>query len=50
MSIAKDFVGRDEILVRKLRKDEYMDCAVKECYESLKYILEILIIGDLEKR
>ncbi|XP_062011839.1 putative callose synthase 8 isoform X2 [Rosa rugosa] len=50
LSIAKDFVGRDESLVRKLKKDEYMYCAVKECYESLKYILEILIIGDLEKR
>ncbi|XP_050370862.1 putative callose synthase 8 isoform X1 [Argentina anserina] len=50
LSIAKDFVGRDESLIRKLRKDEYMYSAVKECYESLKYILEILIIGDLEKR
>lgn len=43
-------MGRDESLIRKLKKDEYMYCAVKECYESLKYVLEILIIGDLEKR
>ncbi|KAI5332850.1 hypothetical protein L3X38_022979 [Prunus dulcis] len=50
LSIAKDFVGKDEILVRKIKKDEYMYCAVKECYESLKYILEILVVGDLEKR
>ncbi|KAL6283334.1 hypothetical protein ACE6H2_014263 [Prunus campanulata] len=50
LSIAKDFMGKDEILVRKIKKDEYMYCAVKECYESLKYILEILVVGDLEKR
>lgn len=50
LSIAKDFVGKDEILVRKIKKDEYMYCAVKECYESLKYILEILVVGDLEKK
>ncbi|KAM7266925.1 hypothetical protein ACFE04_009091 [Oxalis oulophora] len=50
LSIAKDFVGKDEILFRKIRKDNYMLCAVKECYESLKYILEILVVGDLEKR
>jgi callose synthase len=24
--------------------------AVKECYESLKYILQILVVGDLEKK
>ncbi|KAK3198514.1 hypothetical protein Dsin_021929 [Dipteronia sinensis] len=50
LSIARDFVGKDEILLRKLRKDKYMYCAVKECYESLKYIIEILVVGDLEKR
>ncbi|XP_050112527.1 putative callose synthase 8 [Malus sylvestris] len=49
LSIAKDFVGKDEILIRKIKKDEYMYCAVKECYESLKYILEILVVGRLEK-
>lgn len=27
-----------------------MYSAVKECYESLKNILEILIIGNMEKR
>ncbi|KAL5736702.1 hypothetical protein ACOSQ2_031490 [Xanthoceras sorbifolium] len=50
LSIARDFVGKDKILFRKLRKDKYMYCAVKECYESLKCILEILVVGDLEKR
>ncbi|KAK1591245.1 hypothetical protein Q3G72_004616 [Acer saccharum] len=50
LSIARDFVGKDEILLQKLRKDKYMYCAVKECYESLKHIIEILVVGDLEKR
>ncbi|KAJ0102053.1 hypothetical protein Patl1_05004 [Pistacia atlantica] len=50
VSIARDFVGKDEILFRKIRKDKYMYCAVNECYESLKYILDILVVGELEKR
>ncbi|KAH9723656.1 putative callose synthase 8 [Citrus sinensis] len=50
LSIARDFVGKDKILFRKIRKDKYMYSAVKECYESLKCILEILVVGDLEKR
>ncbi|XVF18396.1 hypothetical protein REPUB_Repub11eG0018000 [Reevesia pubescens] len=50
VSIARDFVGKDKKLFKKIRKDEYMYFALKECYESVKYILEILIVGDLEKR
>ncbi|KAJ4726559.1 Callose synthase-like protein [Melia azedarach] len=50
LSIARDFVGKDEILFRKIRKDKYMYSAVNECYESLKYILEVLVVGILEKR
>lgn len=43
-------MGKDDIVFRKIKKDKYMYCAVKECYESLKYVLEMLIVGDLEKR
>jgi callose synthase len=50
LSIAKDFEGKDEVLFRKIRKDKCMHYAVKECYESLKYTLEILVVGNLEKR
>ncbi|KAK9085808.1 hypothetical protein Sjap_026219 [Stephania japonica] len=50
LSIAEEFSGNDEILYRKLQKDHYMFSAVKECYELLKGILDILIIRDLEKR
>ncbi|KAK2976918.1 hypothetical protein RJ640_006426, partial [Escallonia rubra] len=37
LSIAKDFVGKDSTLLKKIKKDDYMYFAVKECYESLKY-------------
>ncbi|RID63686.1 hypothetical protein BRARA_E02670 [Brassica rapa] len=50
LSIAKDFKEKDEALYRRIRRDEYMYYAVKECYESLKYILQILVVGDLEKK
>ncbi|CAL0310217.1 unnamed protein product [Lupinus luteus] len=50
LTIAKDFKGKDEVLARKITKDKYMFYAVRECYESLKYVLEILIVGNLEKR
>ncbi|KAK2980586.1 hypothetical protein RJ640_000181, partial [Escallonia rubra] len=50
LSIAKDFVGKDSTLLKKIKKDDYMYFAVKECYESLKYILEVLVVGDLERR
>ncbi|KAL5538392.1 hypothetical protein UlMin_042263, partial [Ulmus minor] len=49
LSIARDFLGKDEIIVKKIRKDNCMYYSVKGCYESLKYILEILIVRDLEK-
>ncbi|KAK3013532.1 hypothetical protein RJ639_008355 [Escallonia herrerae] len=50
LSIAKDFVGKDSTLLKKIKKDDYMYFAVKECYESLKCILEVLVVGDLERR
>lgn len=48
--IAKDFVGKDANLLRKIKKDDYIYMSVMECYESLKNILEILVVGDLERR
>lgn len=50
LSISKDFVGKDQNLFRRMKKDENMYYAVQECFESLKYILEILVVGDWEKR
>ncbi|KAK3027298.1 hypothetical protein RJ639_041119 [Escallonia herrerae] len=37
LSIAEDFVGKDSTLLNKIKKDDYMYFAVKECYESLKH-------------
>ncbi|GMH24888.1 hypothetical protein Nepgr_026731 [Nepenthes gracilis] len=50
LSISRDFVGKDEDLLSQIMKDTLMYCAVKECYDSLKYILEILVVGETEKR
>ncbi|XP_042489726.1 putative callose synthase 8 isoform X2 [Macadamia integrifolia] len=50
LSMARDFVGEDENLFKKIKKNSYMYCAVKECYELLKNILDFLLVGDLEKR
>ncbi|KAG4971669.1 hypothetical protein AAZX31_13G243800 [Glycine max] len=50
LTIAKDFEGKEEILVKKITKDKYMFYAVRECYQSLKYVLEILVVGSIEKR
>ncbi|XP_060187946.1 putative callose synthase 8 isoform X2 [Lycium barbarum] len=50
ISIARDFEGKDEVLLRTMKKDTYMYMAVTECYESLRYIFEILVVGDLERR
>ncbi|XP_051126234.1 putative callose synthase 8 isoform X2 [Andrographis paniculata] len=50
LSIAQDFRGKYGSLLRKIRKDNYMYLAVAECYESFKYILDILVVGDVERR
>ncbi|CAJ1957834.1 unnamed protein product [Sphenostylis stenocarpa] len=50
LTIAKDFEGKEETLVKKITKDKYMFYAVRECYQSLKYVLEILVEGSMEKR
>ncbi|CAI9088922.1 OLC1v1023382C1 [Oldenlandia corymbosa var. corymbosa] len=50
LSIAKDFQGKDVDILRKIKRDEYMYLVVMECYSSLKYILDILVVGDLERR
>ncbi|KAL8242615.1 hypothetical protein R6Q59_012917 [Mikania micrantha] len=50
LSIAKDFVGEDASLSKRIRRDVYMYITVKECYDSLKYILDLLVVGDLERR
>ena len=47
--MAKDFRGRDADLNKKIASDEYMQCAVKECYESFKHVLRSIVVGEKEK-
>ncbi|XP_072998818.1 putative callose synthase 8 isoform X1 [Typha latifolia] len=49
VNMAAAFVGKYEQLLRKIKKDDYMLCAIEECYNSVKSIFKILVIGDLEK-
>ncbi|KAK4487202.1 hypothetical protein RD792_006522 [Penstemon davidsonii] len=50
LSVARDFVGKYDNLLKRITKDNYMYLVVTECYDSLKYILDILVVGDLERR
>ncbi|XP_065866870.1 callose synthase 5-like [Euphorbia lathyris] len=42
--------SRDADLWKRVCGDDYMKCAVIECYESFKHVLKVLVIGENEKR
>ncbi|KAL0343177.1 UNVERIFIED_CONTAM: Callose synthase 5 [Sesamum angustifolium] len=46
LDMAAQFRSKDADLWKRICADEYMKCAVIECYESFKLILNALIIGD----
>ncbi|KAM3708622.1 hypothetical protein ACB098_02G111600 [Castanea mollissima] len=50
LDMAAQFRSRDSDLWKRISADEYMKCAVIECYESLKHVLNALVVGDTEKR
>ncbi|XP_068645658.1 callose synthase 5 [Aristolochia californica] len=50
LDMAAQFRNRDSDLWKRICYDEYMRCAVIECYESLKQILNLLVVGENEKR
>ncbi|KAL0449818.1 UNVERIFIED_CONTAM: Callose synthase 5 [Sesamum latifolium] len=50
LDMAAQFRSKDADLWKRICGDEYMKCAVIECYESFKLILNVLIIGETEKR
>ncbi|RHN69933.1 putative 1,3-beta-glucan synthase [Medicago truncatula] len=50
LDMAAQFRGRDSDLWKRICGDEYMKCAVLECYESFQQILNTLVIGEAEKR
>ncbi|KAG5029815.1 hypothetical protein JHK87_013329 [Glycine soja] len=49
LDMASQFRGRDSDLWKRICADEYMKCAVIECYESFKHVLHDLVIGETEK-
>ncbi|KAG2399383.1 Callose synthase [Vigna angularis] len=50
LDMAAQFRGKDFDLWKRICADEYMKCAVIECYESFKNILHALIVGEAETR
>lgn len=48
--MAVQFKSKDSDLWKRICADEYMKCAVIECYESFKHVLSTLVVGENEKR
>ncbi|GMP41984.1 hypothetical protein CsSME_00011891 [Camellia sinensis var. sinensis] len=49
LDMAKDSNGRDRELKKRLNSDNYMLCAVRECYASCKNIIHFLVLGEREQ-
>ncbi|KAM1315752.1 hypothetical protein ACFX10_019300 [Malus domestica] len=50
LDMAVQFKSKDSDLWKRICADEYMKCAVIECYESFKHVLSTLVVGENEKR
>ncbi|XVF16975.1 hypothetical protein REPUB_Repub10bG0077100 [Reevesia pubescens] len=50
LDMAVQFRTKDSDLWKRICADEYMKCAVIECYESFKIVLNTLVVGENEKR
>ncbi|KAI9402179.1 hypothetical protein POPTR_001G230000v4 [Populus trichocarpa] len=50
LDMAKDSNRNDRELKNRLASDNYMHCAVRECYASFKSIINFLVQGDGEKQ
>ncbi|KAH7520841.1 hypothetical protein FEM48_Zijuj08G0188700 [Ziziphus jujuba var. spinosa] len=50
LDMAAQFKSKDSDLWKRICADDYMKCAVLECYESFKLVLKILVVGETEKR
>ncbi|CAL5354214.1 unnamed protein product [Camellia sinensis] len=49
LDMAKDSNGKDRDLKKRIEGDNYMSCAVRECYASFQKIIKFLVHGDHEK-
>lgn len=50
VDMAANFTGNSAQLFWKIKKDNYMFCAINDFYELTKSIFGFLVIGDVEKR
>ncbi|KAG6470927.1 hypothetical protein ZIOFF_072015 [Zingiber officinale] len=50
LDTAAQFQAKDVDLWKRICADDYMKCAVIECYESFKLVLNLLVVGENEKR
>ncbi|PSR95380.1 Callose synthase, partial [Actinidia chinensis var. chinensis] len=50
LDMAKDSNGKDRELKKRIEADNYMSCAVRECYASFRNIIRFLVQGDHEKK
>ncbi|KAL3604876.1 hypothetical protein D5086_005735 [Populus alba] len=50
LDMAKDSNGKDKELKKRIEGDNYMSCAVCECYASFKNIIKFLVQGIPETR
>ncbi|KAF7840107.1 callose synthase 5 [Senna tora] len=50
LDMAAQLRAKDADLRKRICADEYLKCAVIECYESLKMVLNTLVVGETEKR
>ncbi|KAF5445815.1 hypothetical protein F2P56_031502 [Juglans regia] len=49
LHMAEDSNGKDRELKKRLKDDNYMHCAVRECYASFKIMINFLVLGEREK-
>ncbi|KDP20385.1 hypothetical protein JCGZ_05268 [Jatropha curcas] len=50
LDMAKDSNGKDRELKKRVASDNYMHCAVRECYASFRSIIKFLVIGGKERQ
>ncbi|PQQ19843.1 callose synthase 2 [Prunus yedoensis var. nudiflora] len=50
LDMAKDSKDKDRELKKRMSTDNYMRCAIRECYLSFKSIINLLVLGEREKK
>ncbi|KAI3421638.1 uncharacterized protein J3R85_011988 [Psidium guajava] len=49
LDMAKDSNGKDRELKKRIETDNYMSCAIRECYAQFRNIIRFLVQGEREK-